>query len=254
MTIEEYLKQLGLSDKEARAYLALLELGESQIVPIAKKTATPRTSLVYILEKLRDRGMITILEHNSRRVYEAVAPRKIVTLLKSEQEKLSENIYSLEQSLPELERVYKLNPFQPKVRFFQGQEEIRRLYNEILDAPIDEAWYVSEIKKIENVLGKQFLKSWIKRRIALHIKSKAIWVRSEAVLDEPSYLESRANARSVRYAPEGFQAPAHTLIYGDNVITITTAKENVGTVITSRDFATTMKSWFHELWKVSSEN
>ena len=120
-----------------------------------------------------------------------------------------------------------------------------------MEAPIEEAWCVSEINKINNVLGEQFVKNWIKRRIAKHISTKAIWIREEAVLDEPLYLGTKENARTVRFAPAGFKALAEVLIYGDNVMMITTIQENVATVITSRDYATTMKSWFQELWKVS---
>jgi len=253
MSLTTNLEELGLSEGEIAAYLTVLDLGETALMPVAKSTAIPHTSLIYMLERLEERGLIEIIIRKSRKSYSPKPPRTIVTLLKKKRTDLEEQINTLEGSLDDLNRLYAHATFLPTVRYFRGQDEIRQAYDEILEAYVDEYWYVSEIAKIEDVLGKQFLKGWIRRRIDLKIKTKAIWVRSEAVLDEPSYLGTPQNRRTVRYAPDGFKSPAHTIIYGDTVIAITTVRENVATVITSRDFATTMKSWFKELWKVSNE-
>lgn len=253
MSLESNLEHLGLRESEITAYLAVLDLGETPLMPVADRTGQPHTSLVYTLERLQEQGLIDIAKRKSRKVYVPKPPRTVVTLLNKKKAELEEQIGTLEDSLPDLTRRYSHTTFLPTVRYFRGQAEIRQAYNQILETFVDEIWYVSEIRKIEEVLGKQHVKAFVKQRINLQIKSKAVWVRSEAVLDEPSYLATPANRRTVRYAPEGFHAPAHTIIYGDNVMVITTTRENVATVITSRDYAKTMRSWFRELWKVSSE-
>ena len=52
MLDEKQLKSLGFSEKEARVYLALLELGPSTTTEIARKSKINRTTGYDILESL----------------------------------------------------------------------------------------------------------------------------------------------------------------------------------------------------------
>jgi len=247
--IYDYLEQLGLDKKEADVYLALLELGESQIVPISNKAKLPRTTTYHILERLRDHKLIEIIQKKTRRLYSPYPPRNLITLLSAQKDQAEEKLTSFRNVLPDLTRLYQISPFQPKVRFFQDQE-IRQIYEEILETASDENWYVGETTKIVNILGERYLQGWIKRRVAKGIRSKSIRVEKEEMAD-PLFLGSKEYLRTVRYAPPDFKCPTHILIYGDNVAFITTGKENFGLVISSRETATSMRNWFMQLWKVS---
>jgi sugar-specific transcriptional regulator TrmB len=249
MDIKSYLKQLNLTENEIAVYLALLELGESKIIPITKKVALPRTTVYHILEKLRDKKLIEIIQTTTRRIYAPYPPRNILTLLKHKRAKIDEEIDTLERSLPELNRLYEISPFQPKVRFFPGKE-IRQIYDEILEAGVDESWYVGETNKIVKALGEKYLQRWIKRRVKMGIRSKSIRVGKEES-QEPIFSGKKEFLREIKYAPEDFKCPTHILIYGDNVAIITTGEENFGVVITSREFAESMRNWFKQLWKIS---
>ncbi len=249
MNIKTYLKQLNLSENEIKVYLALLELGETKIVPITKRVELPRTTVYHILEKLRDKKLIEIIQTTTRRIYTPLPPRNILTLLKTKKENLSEQIDSLEHSIPELNRLYEISPFQPKVRFFPGME-IRKVYEEILEAGVDESWYVGEASKIVEALGSNYLKRWIKRRVEAGIKSKSVRIKEEE-LKEPIFGATKDFLREIRYAPKDFKSPTHILVYGDHVAIITTGEENFGVVITSREFAISMRNWFKQLWKIS---
>lgn len=253
MNIEDYLKQLGLDDKEIKVYLASLKLGEKPIMPIVKRVDLPRSTVYHILERLRDEGLIEIIDSPTRRVYVPYHPRTILALLKKKRDSYEKQMESFQQSLPNLVELYATSEFQPKIKFYRGQKEIREIYDDILEAPIEEFHYISEITQLEQVLGKEYLKDWLRRRINKGIKSRAIWIRSEAILDEPLYVPSKQNLRTVRYAPEDFRCPTHTMVYGDNVVFITTAEENIGLVVTSRDLAHSIRNMFKQLWKISAE-
>lgn len=251
MDITTNLKELGFSERETKVYLSSLQLGESGVYAVAEKADLPRMTTQYILTKLKERGLVEIVSKGSRRVYIPYPPRKVLTLLKHQREKLDEEIVTFEESLPELNRLLSSSVFEPKVRFFRGQEEIRQIYEEILTSFINEAWYVGPTAKINEILGESYMRRWVRRRKETGIKSKAIRVREDEVKED--IFTSEKYLRSVRYAPEGFTSPGHVLIYGDNVGLITTPQENFGLVTTSREYAEIMRSWFKELWKVSSE-
>lgn len=250
MELDKYLKYLDLNDKEIAVYLALLELSKTNATNLSKKVYLSRTTVIYLLEQLEKRGLIKIMQTRSGREYYAEPPRKVLTLLKNKQNKLDQQVQSFADAVPELNQLYQNNIYEPKVRFYRGRKEIQSIYREMLTLPIYEMRYVGSIKVIEETLGKKFIRQWVKDRIARGVTTKAIRIKSEES-DYPFYKSSKEFLRNVRFAPQGFQAPANIEIYGDNVHFFTTTAENIAIVVSSRDFATTMNNWFEELWKMS---
>lgn len=249
MGIEEYLRQLGLDNKEIRVYLALLELGETHIVPITEKVELPRTTVFHILERLKFHKLIEKIPKKTRSLYIPYPPKKIASILELEKAATEEKIKSFNIALPDLNKLYQESPFEPKIRFFRGIE-IRDIYEELLTAGVDEEWYVGEPNKIVAALGEEYLKKWIERRVKMGIKSRSIRVKEEES-EEPIFSATKKYLREIRYAPEGFESPMHILIYGNNVAYISTGEENFGLVISSQELAKTMRNWFKELWKIS---
>jgi sugar-specific transcriptional regulator TrmB len=252
MDIESYLQSLGLNEKEIGVYLANLSLGEVSIVPIVAKTRLPRTTVYHILERLNSEKLIEIITTGTRRMYVPYSPRTILTRLRERKEFIEQQIDGLQHSLPELMQLYNVSPIQPKVRMYHGQE-VRQIFEDITNSPIDKIEYVGETTKIVSVTGEVWLKKWIQKRADLGIKSYSIRIADEEITD-PMYGHSAKLARTVRYAPAGFHAPTQVYIYGDSVALITTTAEGFGLIITSRDYATTMRNWFKELWKISRDH
>lgn len=252
MDIKNYLKKLNLSDKEIEAYLSLLEMGESHIVPVASKLKLPRTTVYYILERLKEKSLIDINDAKTRRSYQARPIRTVITLLNNEKTSIDESIDELKKNLPELDRQYRLSPFQPKVRFFQDKD-IRLIYEEMLeiDPKKDNIWYVANTNAISDAFGEEYLRTWIERRIDKKISSRSIRVKEWEVKGNINKPKAQ-DLRTYRYAPKEFDCPAHIIIYQDNVAIITTSQESFGTVITSKEYATSMRNWFEQLWQISS--
>jgi len=252
MNLGNNLEILGLSSREITVYTACLELGMSPIMPIVKKSGIPRSSLSYILEQLQKRNFIEIVSKSSRRLYVATTPRSIVSGLKEEIEASKKRLDSFESILPELNQLFRSNPFQPTVRLFRGAE-IRECYSELLENASDEIWNIGETTAIFEVLGTRFWHNWSQKRESRSIKAKAIRVK-DAVNETADAFAKNTKFRTIRYAPQGFSCPAHIVICGQSVAIITTTRESFAVMITSHDYAATMKSWFRELWRISTPN
>jgi len=247
MDTKEILKKLGLEEKEIEIYLALLNIGETTIMPLVENLRLPRTTIYHTLERLRNYKLIDIVLRNKRRLYIPLPPGRIKYVLQREKLQAEEKLLSYENALPELNKIYKSSSIQPQVRLFRNKE-ICLIYDEILDLA-DELWLVGEMGTID-VLGERYLKSWIKSRIKKKIPSRAISVRPDAGLDK-IYCGTEGYLRTVRQAPDWFQSPTHILIYGNNVAIITTGNENFGLVITSKEYAKSMRNWFEAIWQIS---
>lgn len=251
MNIEQQLEALELKPQETKIYLKCLEKGESKLSQICKELKMARSTVKYSLEKLQKQGLLNIVQKNSSQLYVALPPKNIISTLRSRKEKIDEQIENVQDFLPQLNQIYSSSSHEPKMRYFKDKE-IKMIYEEILDSPIDETLFIGEMDKTAEIVGLNYLKSWMKRRSELKIKTRAIRVRKGELLDSVISSDSKKYLRSVRLAPENFESPNHIIIYGNNVATISTTKENFGFVITSKEYATTMKNLFKEVWKNSS--
>src|SRR4030042_3315601 len=100
MEILESLKKFGLSEKEAKVYLACLGLGASLASDISLKSSLPRTLIYDILERLIDLGLISYSVRDNKKYFTASDPKELVRIIK-EKEK------AIEEALPQLEKIQK---------------------------------------------------------------------------------------------------------------------------------------------------
>src|SRR3989344_4425511 len=71
------LEYIGLKPKEAKIYLALLELGEASVVQIAKSAGIKRTTVYNILPDFINRGLAASTFKKKRKVYFIEDPRSL---------------------------------------------------------------------------------------------------------------------------------------------------------------------------------
>lgn len=247
--IEEYLKKLGLSEIESQVYLASLELGQSPLNPILKKTGLPSTTVYQALERLAKRGLIEVAAGKRRR-YLPTPPQNILVALRVQKNDLQETITSFEEVLPQLSSRYSTSLHQPLVRFFRGKE-IRRIAEEILEEPIDTIYYFSGNHRLVEMIGEQFLRDWMKRRAKTGIRSRTLSVTPHS--DDIMLQNSQKDLREVRFLPQSKFPLSNVMIYGNNVAALLSRDENLGMVITSQEYAATLRGWFLELWHIAKK-
>ncbi len=82
----EQLQQLGFSEYEARAYVALLRQSPQNGYELAKNSGLPRANVYSVLEKLEERGAIVRLEETNSVRYAPVSPEELVRRLENKLE------------------------------------------------------------------------------------------------------------------------------------------------------------------------
>lgn len=96
----EVLRKLGFSDYEAKAYAALLAMGELTPREISSATNIPYTKVYDALKKLEARGWATVVSR-SPLVY---APKKVEEAIAIEKRKIEERLKEAEEKLKTLEK------------------------------------------------------------------------------------------------------------------------------------------------------
>src|SRR3989344_5168876 len=161
MTIKN-LQSAGLDEKEAAAYLALLELGETTMGQLVKKSKLKRTTLYDTVESLKRDGLVSTVKRQKKIIYIAEDPRKIIELL-------DEKKSSIEKILPELLSITNSLPKKPRIRYFEGIEGIKEVYRDSLRFHNQklQAWVSEEMihKFDQKFLDEYFTPTRLKRGI-----------------------------------------------------------------------------------------
>lgn len=91
LNLQKSLEGLGLSDKEAQVYLALLQNNEVSAIRIARDTVLHRQFVYTALLKLQERGLVSKHGTNTRALWRAETPRKLIAIAE-EVEKKAERV------------------------------------------------------------------------------------------------------------------------------------------------------------------
>ncbi len=236
--IEKYLQDIGLSEKEASIYIALLSFVKASVIDISKKAGIKRPTTYVILTSLQKKGIVSEIEVGKKTFYIAESPEKLEMFISRRIHLLEENKKSLEIIIPELKGVRKESGEKPIVRFFDGKEGIISSNDDVFSNKIENepVYIVYPLDLVNNALTEKETKKMRDRRISKGIKSKAIYTSSQ---------QGRASDEmSDRMKIDENKYPISTdiTIYGDQVKITIIGKRLSAISIRSQEFADTLKS------------
>lgn len=239
------LQDAGLNETEAKIYLAALELGETVVSRIARQSGIKRTTIYLSLENLQKKGLISTLKKNGKVLYFAEDPRKLEQLMEERKTRIS-------QLMPELLTFARFIDSKPEVRFFEGTEGIKEVFNDALNYPGQEVlmWYSeSYIKDFEAAFFSDY---YVPARRAKKISARAI-LPDNAEMRELSRGNEKALRRSRFFSPDVFHISIEIMIYGNNKVGIMSFGEKFGLIIESQKIHESLKSIFETMWQSAKE-
>jgi len=116
------LMKLGLSEKEAKVYLAALELARDTAQNIAKKANVNRPTAYFILEKLMELGLISTLDEGKKSYFIAEDPKELKNVLARERQELDARSKELDEAMNQFTALYNAKQDKPRVRYFEGAD------------------------------------------------------------------------------------------------------------------------------------
>lgn len=125
MDKQHILEKIGLNKHESAIYLALLELGPSHIADIAEKASIHRPIVYKSIPSLLNRNLITQTKRGKRTFYAAEPPNKLEALF----DDLKIDFFEI---LPDLEDTYSNSEQKPRVRFLEGRDGTKRVFDDIV--------------------------------------------------------------------------------------------------------------------------
>jgi sugar-specific transcriptional regulator TrmB len=240
MEIDQLLKQFGLSDKEIKVYLALLESGSASVRKLADKTNVNRGTVYDVLKDLKELGLAAYYHKSTKQFFTAEDPSRLVDVLDNKVQNLENIRTEISAVIPQLKSLQAKAGDKPVVKYYEGSSGIKTILNDVLENA-GKAYCVFSSSTIRPFIYKA-LPTFTKQRI-----KKQISVQSIAIGHSGS-KDGLAEVRSLS-AKEG--SPTYILIYNGKVAMISVNSKNqpLGLIIEDAAIHQTQKQLFDFIWQ-----
>ncbi|MFZ5955107.1 MAG: TrmB family transcriptional regulator [Nanoarchaeota archaeon] len=245
------LEEIGFSKGEIKVYFALIELNESTIGPLSKKSKITSAKVYIILEKLIKKGLASYVIKSGTKYFKCAPPEEIINYLDEKNKKIDEQKEELKNFISQIKSIPKTEL--KSVEIYEGFKGLRTIYNDAIKI-------LKENK--ENFkgfsLGKEeynfqdsvnFFKEYDGKRKIFGIKTNLLAPESQR-----SFMKDFTNQDDnikIKFIP--YSLPTGIIIYGNKVATINWDKEPTGFVINSKQIAQSYRNFFNDLWKIGCE-
>lgn len=245
---ETSLQNLGLTEKEAKVYLASLELGPETAQNIAKKSIINRATTYVQIDSLKKKGLMSEFEKGKKTFYVAESPNRISSLLAVFEKDLELKKAEVSSILPGLLDMFAGMGERPKVRFFEGMEGVRGVLDDIIRIRPDTINILSDLDGVEKLYLKdqKMFDEYTEKRIKAGIKSKFLYTcKNGPVLQhEPGKLRQ---AKYFQHLKMPIKADIN--IYKNKVVLMSYRDNPIGVAIENQDIADTFKAMLEAFWQ-----
>jgi sugar-specific transcriptional regulator TrmB len=232
------LEEIGLNDKEARVYIATLELGQGSAADIAKKSGVNRATTYFTLENLMKLGLVSASNEEKVQTFSPEDPAQLENIITKQQQELEVKKQSLKGLVEELSSINSASVKKPIVKYYLGKEGIMRMAKSSFDFTKDETmWLAFSKDNLHKLLTLEENSKLIDKRNVDKTKLKAIY-------NSASYtIESSQNNLRIKLSEKDYPMPGDVAVYKDR-IRLTSYNDKIGIIIENKDIAETIKSVF----------
>jgi len=229
------LENFGLSAGEIKVYLALLELGSTQVGQIIEKSGLVSSAVHRHLQRLLERGFVSYIKVGKIKQYQAAPPKEILHFIDEQRKEFIE-------VLPELEVKQKFAKEKQQAEIFVGIRGIMAMLNTIIDeskAGDDYFFFATNIEERNEEIQEFFTRYDIKRKErGLHIRGLA----------PKSVKHLFAGRSALKMKFPDFPIPSDITVCDDKVALIAWEDKPVGYLIRSKQIYTIYRKFFEDIW------
>ncbi len=239
------LTNFGLSDNEAQVYFASLSLGPATVLNIARSAQIKRTTAYSMIESLKQKGLMNIEVKGLKKLYVAENPEKLEKIME-----FRKNIFK--DLLPEFTAIYNLKTGQGFIKYYEGIEGIKTVYENLIKdiKPHDFYLILSDMKQWY-ALDQDYFEDFLKRRAKIPLEIRALFQNSEIARklqkSKPIYKAD------VKILPEKTSLTTNLVITPQKVVIHQLTEPALAIVIENKNVIQMHKEMFEIMWQSISE-
>lgn len=234
------LQDAGLNETEAKIYLAVLELGQTSVSRIARKSGIKRTTVYLSLENLIKRGLLSQIIKDGKKFVFAEDPRVLERIMEERKNRIA-------KLMPEILSFANLIDKKPAVRYFEDTDGVKEVLQDVLNYPNQEVLMMYSESSVLDFEDKFFSDYFVPERVKRKISARVL-IPDNEVMRANMATNQQSLRQSKMLPPNLFNIQIEIMIYGKNKINLSSFKEKFGMIIESQIIHDSFKSIFEILW------
>ena len=232
------LQTLGITEDEARTYLALLKIGGGNAIALAKEVNVKRTTIYPILKSLHEKGFASTYFHKSKRLYRAEKPDKVAG-------QYEKRLEGFEAIIPELKTIEKQTVSTIGLRFIETKQELERFYTGILVEYKGKSYSAIGSATAWEGINPEFFQKYREDRANSKIKTR-ILLSADSVDASPS---DEKLLRDVRILPKNHTFKSTMDVFDNKILIVNPDQTALAVVIEVPSMVDIFKEMFEMLWE-----
>lgn len=240
-SLSRTLEEFGLSQPEAAVYLALLQIGPTTILNIARNTNLKRTTIYSLIDALKQKGLVTVIVTGLKQTYAAQDPSKLQSLWQNKLEQFNEQ-------LPTFQALQKFSDSQAMIKYYEGKTNIREVYlrliadikphEDYLIVAAQEEWYKSD---------PHFFQKFIEKRAKLPINIRLLAQDSPTARQHKKFEKNYHEA--IKFLPKGTAITTNLVITPQRVVIHQLHAPHLAIVIENQSVIQMHREQFEIMWR-----
>ena len=240
--LEKYLQDLGLTDKEAIIYLALLQVDGATALDLSKKTKINRSTVYVVIESLSKKGLVSETTVGKKTQFQAEPPERLETYIERRRAQFEEQSSRIKDVIPQIKSIQRDTGERPVVKYFEGREGIISLLEEFFSDDGEEGkdvYLLYPKDTLEEIFTEAEREKYRNIRLNKKIHSRSMYT------SEKGERPSDEMAERMRIDGKKYPISCDVSIYKDKIRINTLGKKFSGIFIKSQDVANTLRSLFN---------
>lgn len=236
------LSAAGLTQTEAKCYLALLEKKAWKPAELARRVRESRTNCYKILDKLVEYKLAERFDKDKKLHYRTTNPAHLLERareLRTAREAAEKELEAETQQL--IHTFYKTNE-QPGVQYFQGESEIQRIFEAVAKSK-EEVVYVNTKAGID-FYGFNTMNNLRMLAPKKGVKRRALTADVPAAPKDYRQKDPLVLLRRTWFKQSDYTVPVEWGAFEDKLYLISYGKEALGIIIESQQIADSFKELF----------
>mgnify|MGYP001488302919 CR=1 FL=1 len=254
---EKILLNLGLTKVQSEIFNCLLQNGPKKASDIAKITKRPRGVTYKGLEELIDLGLV--LKKESKlgvALFTAEHPSNLEKVLERREKELDKIKKEFTASLPDLVSAYNLVSNKPGVRFYEGEEGVKKVLEDtLISNPEKKLYTFSDVASYAIYLSDWNTNCYAPKRKKLGVYEKVIIPNNALALNYMKNYKSNEVTDILFVDHKTYPFATEINIYNNKVSFVTFSSDSmIGVIIENKEIYKTLLSIFNFVWNFGKNN
>ncbi|MFA6514524.1 MAG: helix-turn-helix domain-containing protein [Patescibacteria group bacterium] len=254
---EKALYTLGLTKVQAEIFDCLLQNGAQKAVDIAKKTKRPRGVAYKGLEELIALKLAIKKEGKAGiTIFSAEHPSNLEQILEKKEKDLAKAKSAFESSLPDLISAFNLISNKPGVRFYEGEEGVKKVLEDTLtNNPEKQLCTFSDVASYATYLSDWNTNYYAPKRKKLGVFEKVIIPDNTRALNYMRNYKANDITDILFIDHKTYPFATEINIYNNKVSFVTFSSDfMMGIIVENKEIYKTLLSIFNFVWESGKKN